>query len=123
MNKMLSPSDFIRRHVLQIHSSFLLVLTLVNTVLAMVGWAMEKGPFALWQEIPFAAVGLFQAYLIMFIIGVVLWVGSHQEINLRKWDVIGLLAHIPPLVIGIYLHLTRLFIGITCCCTADDEQL
>ena len=73
MNAKISHPDLIRRCVLRIHGSFLLVLTVINTVLAMIGWATGKGPFALWQEIPFAAVELFQAYLIMSVTGVALW--------------------------------------------------
>jgi hypothetical protein len=96
MNAIDSPPDLIRRRVLRIHASFLLVLTVVNTILAMVGWAVGKGPFALWQAEPFAAVGLFQAYLIMFVVGVALWFGSGLDKNLWQWDLVGLLAHLPP---------------------------
>jgi len=100
MNTTISHSDLIRRRILRVHGSFLLVLTVINTIGAMIGWALEKGPFALWHEIPFAAVGLFQAYLIMFVVGVALWFGSSLESDLWKWDLIGLLAHIPPLVVN-----------------------
>ena len=100
MNSMISPVDLFRRRVLRIHGSFLLVLTVVNTIATMVGWALGKGPFALWQQEQFAAVGLFQAYLLMFVIGVALWFGSVQEKDLWRWDLIGLLAHIPPLVVN-----------------------
>lgn len=96
----ISHPDLIRRRVLRTHGSFLLVLTLINAILAMIGWATGKGPFALWQEIPFAAVGLFQAYLIMFVVGVALWFGSSLEADLWKWNLIGLLAHIPPLIVN-----------------------
>ena len=100
MNTTISHPDLIRRRILRTHGTFLLVLTVVNTILAMVGWATGKGPFALWQEIPFAAVGLFQAYLIMFVIGIALWFGSNLESDLWKWDLIGLLAHLPPLAVN-----------------------
>jgi hypothetical protein len=48
MNTTISHPDLIRRRVLRTHGTFLLVLTVVNTILAMVGWATGKGPFALW---------------------------------------------------------------------------
>ena len=100
MNSIISQPDLVRRRILRVHGSFLLVLTVINTVLTMVGWATGKGPFALWQEIPFAAVGLFQAYLIMFVVGVALWFGSSLNSDLWKWDLIGLLAHLPPLAVN-----------------------
>ncbi len=100
MNTKLARPTLISRRILRIHGSFLLVLTVINTILAMIGWGLGKGPFALWQQIPFAAVGLFQAYLIMFVIGVALWFGSYLETDLWKWDLIGLLAHLPPLAVN-----------------------
>ena len=93
-------SDLLRRKILRIHGSFLLVLTVANTVITMVGWALGKGPFALWQQEQFAAVGLFQAYLLMFVVGVALWFGSMQEKDLWRWDLIGLMAHLPPLAVN-----------------------
>ena len=41
-------------------------------------------------------VGLIQAYLLMTIIAVLLVAGSRQA-NARKWNVVGALAHCPPL--------------------------
>ena len=42
-------------------------------------------------------VGLIQAYLLMTIIAVLLVIGSGQA-NVRKWNIVGALAHCPPLV-------------------------
>lgn len=100
MNSTISPADLFRRRVLRIHGSILLVLTVANTIITMVGWALGKGPFALWQQEQFAAVGLFQAYLLMFVVGVALWFGSMQEKDLGQWDLIGLMAHLPPLAVN-----------------------
>ena len=100
MDSTISRSDLFRRRVLRVHGSFLIVLTIINTILTMIGWASGKGPFALWQEEQFAPVGLFQAYLIMFVIGIALWFGSNLESGLWKWDLIGLLAHLPPLAVN-----------------------
>jgi len=36
----------------------------------------------------------------MFVVGVALWFGSSQETDLWKWDLIGLLAHLPPLAVN-----------------------
>ena len=100
MNSTISQTDLIRRRILRIHGSFLLVLTIANTINTMVGWKFESGPFALWHEQQFAAVGLFQAYLLMFVVGIALWLGSNLQGDLWKWDLIGLLAHLPPLAVN-----------------------
>jgi hypothetical protein len=100
MNSTISHTDLIRRRILRIHGTFLFFLTVAATINTMVGWALGKGIYALWHEQQFAAAGLFQAYLLMFVIGIVLWVGSNQQSNLWKWDLIGLLAHLPPLAVN-----------------------
>ena len=100
MNSTISTADQVRRRILRIHGTFLLFLTIAVTINTMVGWALGKGLFALWHEQQFAAVGLFQAYLLMFVIGIVLWLGSTQQNELWKWDLIGLLAHLPPLAVN-----------------------
>ena len=100
MNPTISPADLIRRRILRVHGTFLFFLTVAATINTMVGWALGKGIYALWHEQQFAAAGLFQAYLLMFVIGIVLWVGSAQQSDLWKWDLIGLLAHLPPLAVN-----------------------
>jgi len=100
MNSTISSADGVRRRILRIHGTFLFFLTIAATVNTMVGWALGKGLYALWHEQQFAAVGLFQAYLLMFVVGIVLWVGSTQQNDLWKWDLIGLLAHLPPLAVN-----------------------
>jgi hypothetical protein len=49
------------------------------------------------QHNPMAWVGLIQAYLLMTIIAVLLVLGARQA-NPRKWNVVGALAHCPPLI-------------------------
>jgi hypothetical protein len=49
------------------------------------------------RQNPFVWVGLIQAYLLMTIIAVLLVIGS-REANPRKWNVVGALAHCPPLI-------------------------
>jgi hypothetical protein len=100
MNSTISQPDLVSRRILRIHASFLFVLTIAATINTMIGWSLGKGLYALWHEQQFAAAGLFQAYLLMFVIGIVLWIGSNQQSDLWKWDLIGLLAHLPPLVVN-----------------------
>jgi D-alanyl-lipoteichoic acid acyltransferase DltB (MBOAT superfamily) len=49
------------------------------------------------QQNPMVWVGLIQAYLLMTIIAVLLVIGSRQA-SVRKWNVVGALAHCPPLI-------------------------
>lgn len=100
MNSTISHTDLIRRRILRIHGTFLFFLTIAATINTMLGWSLGNGLYALWHEQQFAAAGLFQAYLLMFVIGIVLWLGSQQQIDLWKWDLIGLLAHLPPLAVN-----------------------
>jgi len=100
MSATITHPDLIRHRILRVHGTFLLVLTVIVTIITMIGWKFGKGPFALWQEEQFAAVGLVQAYLLMFVVGIVLWLGSSLPSDLWKWDLIGLLAHLPPLAVN-----------------------
>jgi len=100
MNTNISHVDMIRHRILRIHGTFLFLLTIAATVNTMVGWSLGTGPYALWHEQQFAAAGLFQAYLLMFVIGIALWFGSGQEQGLWKWDLIAILAHLPPLSVN-----------------------
>jgi len=49
------------------------------------------------RQNPLVWVGLIQAYLLMTIIAALLVLGS-REANPRKWNVVGALAHCPPLI-------------------------
>jgi|SRR5688572_13796807 len=100
MNSTISYTDLIRRRILRIHGTFLFVLTIAATANTLIGWLLGKGPYALWHEQQFAAAGLFQAYLLMFVIGIVLWLGSKEEQGLWKWNLIAILAHLPPLSVN-----------------------
>ncbi len=100
MNTNISHADLIRRRILRIHGTFLFILTIAATANTLIGWSLGKGPYALWHEQQFAAAGLFQAYLLMFIIGIVLWMGSKQGQDLWQWNLIAILAHLPPLSVN-----------------------
>jgi hypothetical protein len=59
------------------------------------------GLFGFMRQNPMVWVGLIQAYLLMTIIAVLLIVGS-REANARKWNVVGALAHCPPLIAALF---------------------
>lgn len=82
--------------VLLIHGIFLLIVTGMNTIVSVIGLKTGEGLFSFIKNIPMAEVGLFQAYLLMLLIGIVLLMNVKSE---RSWryDVVGVLAHLIPL--------------------------
>lgn len=82
--------------VLKIHGIFLLIVTLINTILSIIGLKTGLGPFAFNKEIPMAEVGLFQAYLLMLLIGIVLILNIKSK-HSWKYDMLGAIAHLIPL--------------------------
>jgi hypothetical protein len=86
-----------RRRLLRVHGAILILVALGSAVATTVGWMTGSGPFGFMQRNPLVWVGLIQAYLLMTIIAVLLVIGS-REANPRKWNVVGALAHCPPLI-------------------------
>jgi len=101
----MSIKEKTRKKILRIHGSILIVIGIALTVNSTVGTYIGVGKFSFLQENEFVLVGLFQAYLLMAIIGVALWIGTTTS-GIRKFHLIGALAHIPPLVANImFWHL------------------
>ena len=86
-----------RRLLLRIHGTILTLVALGSAVATTIGWRTGVGPFGFMRQNPMVWVGLIQAYLLMAIIAVLLVLGSSQP-NARKWNVVGALAHCPPLL-------------------------
>ena len=86
-----------RRWLLRIHGTILTLVALGSAVATTVGWMTGAGLFGFMQQNPMVWVGLIQAYLLMTIIAVLLILGSGQ-VNARKWNAVGALAHCPPLI-------------------------
>jgi hypothetical protein len=86
-----------RRWLLRIHGTILTLVALGSAVATTIGWMTGTGLFGFMQQNPMVWVGLIQAYLLMAIIAVLLVLGSGQA-NTRKWNVVGALAHCPPLI-------------------------
>jgi hypothetical protein len=74
-----------------------MLVALGSAVATTVGWKTGAGLFGFMQHNPMVWVGLIQAYLLMTIIAVLLVLGARQA-NARKWNVVGALAHCPPLI-------------------------
>jgi hypothetical protein len=86
-----------RRRLLRIHGTILTLVALGSAVATTFGRMTGTGPFGFMRENPMVWVGLIQAYLLMTIIAVLLILGS-GEANARKWNLVGALAHCPPLI-------------------------
>jgi len=97
MSKTISRVPTFRRRLLRIHGTILTLVALGSAVATTIGWRTGVGPFGFMRQNPMVWVGLIQAYLLMAIIAVLLVLGSGQA-NARKWNVVGALAHCPPLL-------------------------
>lgn len=86
-----------RRRLLRVHGTSLALVALGSAVATTFGWTTGTGPFGFMQQNPMVWVGLIQAYLLMTMIAVLLIVGS-GGVNARRWNVVGALAHCPPLI-------------------------
>jgi hypothetical protein len=86
-----------RRWLLRTHGTILTLVALGSAVATTAGRITGTGIFGFMQHNPMVWVGLIQAYLLMAIIAVLLVLGSGQA-NPRKWNVVGALAHCPPLI-------------------------
>jgi hypothetical protein len=86
-----------RRWLLRIHGTIVVLVALGSAIATTAGRITGKGLFGFMQQNPMVWVGLIQAYLLMTIIAILLVLGSGQ-VNTRKWNVVGALAHCAPLI-------------------------
>ena len=87
----------VSRTILRLHGSFLILLTAFLITSSLIGTFRGIGVMAVLYTYPLIEVGLFQAYALMMLVGIVLWIGSFQE-NPGKWHVVGFSAHLSPLL-------------------------
>jgi hypothetical protein len=85
----------VSRTILRLHGSFLILLTGFLILFSLIGTFQGVGIAAVLSTNPLVEVGLFQAYGLMMIAGVVLWIGSFLE-NPGIFHAVGFLAHLPP---------------------------
>lgn len=83
--------------ILKTHAVFLMVLTVMLTIGGFVGMNTGMGPFSWLRDVPIALVGLMQAYLLMFVVGVSLWMGAGGK-AIWRWSVVAIVAHCIPLL-------------------------
>jgi len=96
----MNANNLFRRRLLLVHGIILTLVALGNAIVTTYGRITGKGPFGFLQQNPLAWVGLIQAYLLITIIAILLILGSREQNpqNLRKWNIVGALAHCPPLI-------------------------
>lgn len=89
--------EMLPRWVLRIHGIALVFLALANTGFSYRSTIVENpGPFQFLHTNPAAEIGLWQAYLLMSIIGLVLFFGADSRSPWR-FDLRGIAAHLVPL--------------------------
>jgi hypothetical protein len=91
----------IRRRLLRIHSTILFLIAVAAGLNGTVGLFWAAGPYGFLQQNPLAWNGLIQAYLLMMIVAVLIWLGANDA-KARRWDVVGALAHLPPVIAVIF---------------------
>ena len=100
-----------RKIILRVHGTILLLVGVALTVNSLLGRYRGIGNLKFLQENELGLVGLFQAYLLMAIIGIALWLGSVGA-DRRKWHAVGALAHLPPLAANIMFRNLLVEIGL-----------
>lgn len=91
MNRMTT----IRRTITRVHAVVLMLVSLSAIAVSSAGHFGGVGVYSFLRDNPICYGGLYQAYLLMFIIAITLWLGASRA-NTLRWHVIGLLAHLPP---------------------------
>ena len=84
--------------VQRIHGIFLVILASGLAIMSTYAQMTGNTVYGFLHENPMGQVGLIQAYLLMVVIGCTLLIGSSSEVAQARWDIIGIIAHIPPLV-------------------------
>lgn len=91
----------IRRRLLRVHGTILFLVALAATINLAIAYLFGAGVYGFLQQNPLAWNGLLQAYLLMLIIAGLIWLGA-GDVKARRWDVVGALAHLPPLIAVIF---------------------
>jgi hypothetical protein len=95
----MTSTQFSRR-VLRAHAVAIFVMTGLLTIISTVGLTRGQGLYSFLQPNPWAYIGLAQAYWLMAVVGLGLWIGASQA-NPRPWHLIGALAHGMPIALNI----------------------
>jgi amino acid transporter len=92
-----------RLNIQRIHATVMILLGVVLSILITISRQTGTGVYPFLKENPMAHVGLIQAYMLMGVIGLAYWLGISKKDADWKWDVLGIVAHIPP-VIAVFMN-------------------
>jgi hypothetical protein len=95
----MTSTQFSRR-VLRAHGTAIFVMTSLLMTIATIGVASGQGLYGFLQGSPWAYIGLVQAYWLMAVGGVSLWIGAAQE-QPRLWHLVGALVHVVPIALNL----------------------
>ncbi|MBI3502439.1 MAG: hypothetical protein HY063_11670 [Bacteroidetes bacterium] len=90
--------ELIRKKILKVHGTIAVAAGTGFAIASTIGMMNGIGVFKFLQADKLGHVGLFQAYTLFALIGVVLLMGSRQE-NVRKWNRVGAAAHALILIV------------------------
>ena len=90
--------DRYRKTIVRIHGTVLLLVPTGLTIYVTRSRVKGTGVYGFLHESLWGWIGLAQAYMLMSVLGLVLWIGSMQG-SLKKWDLVGALAHLPPFAV------------------------
>ena len=85
--------EVIRKNILRIHGTFLVIVGIAMTVMVTVGRKQGIGIFKFLQENQLASIGFFEAFLLVSDLGLFLLNASTQE-NVRKYNLLAALIHV-----------------------------
>ncbi len=93
-------STQLSRRVLRAHGTAIFVMTGVLMTISTIGVSSGQGLYGFLQGSPWANIGLVQAYWLMGLGGVSLWIGAAQE-QPRLWHLVGALVHVVPIALNL----------------------
>jgi hypothetical protein len=96
------PGSALRTAVTRIHATCLFIITIATTTASTIGW-QGHGPLRVLASQPFGYIGLYQAYLLMFLLALVSLIGATRWPS-RMWNATLLAAHLAPVSIIIIAH-------------------
>jgi len=100
------PGSGLRTAVTRIHATCLFVITIATTTASTIGW-QGHGPLRLLASQPLGYIGLYQAYLLMFLLAKVSLIGAMRWPS-RLWNATLLAAHLAPASIIIIANDVRI---------------
>jgi phosphoglycerol transferase MdoB-like AlkP superfamily enzyme len=82
------------------HSIFLILAGIGGATASLIGYYYKKGIFSFLHNENLAVVGLFEAYLLACVCGVIILVGS-KSYKAKFWHLLAALVHVPLIVTNI----------------------